>query len=225
MKVVLCVCLALVAVILHGCGGGGTTTTTMKPSATTTQPTTSTAPITTTVTSTAPMITKSPYSFPGIKNGSLTLEWSSPDNKTLKMTLVMTYAGSEQPGWLAVGWSPDGSMAKSDFVIGYESCVRVQQNGDKAGSPPNISGSFNVTGDSFTHAGQTVTLEFTRPLTGLVPVVSSGSFVLTAAGSKSVTPASCDASIGPANAHDLHAFVTGTKIGLLTPKVMGALVV
>ena len=66
------------------------------------------------------MITTSPYTYPDIENGTLTLAWKAISTDSIQINLTATYTGSLTPGYLAIGWSADGMMANGDYVIGYE---------------------------------------------------------------------------------------------------------
>merc|ERR1711939_700336 len=99
MKLVLCACLALVSVVLHGCGGGGGPSPAPPPPPST------------------PLVTKSPYVWT-TKDGTLTLAWEQ-DTDSLQVSLTTDYNGTMTPGWLSVGFAPAGKMASGDFVMGY----------------------------------------------------------------------------------------------------------
>lgn len=213
MKIILCTCLALVAITLHGCGGGGSDTTTT---------TTSTAPA-------APMITTSPYSFPdkdaADANGTLVLTWKAGAADTIEVTLTANYTGTLTPGWLGFGISSDGMMTNGDYVVGYANCVRTAANGAK-GSAPDQAATFNISDSSFSLEGKIMTLKFTRTLAGgQNPITAAGSYVITAAGSTAATPANCTAALGMPNIHDMHNYVhPGTKFGLVAAKQVMAVV-
>lgn len=201
MKAVLCVCAALAVTTLLGCGGGGDKP---KPNA---------------------LITKSPYTWPGVANGTLVFDWKAVDAHTMAVSLTATVTGGDlKPGWLAIAWTPDGQMGKGDFVIGYATsnggCVRSLTNG-AVGSVPTGAGNFEVTASSFSITNAVMQLNFTRPIggatPGLNPIVADGNFVITAAGSSSQVPVDCNSDLTQENVHDMHNFVQGgTKFGLLS---------
>jgi len=193
VKVVMCACFGFAAMTLQGCGGDSGTTPAPGPATT---PAPGPAAITT-----------SPYKFPKITDGTLTLTWAAAGTDKLKVTLASTYTGSLTPAWLAVGFSPDGSMDNGNYVMGYTDCVRSMSNVAKGSVPANSTKSLPITGASFAMIGAAMTLEFevsTGPW-----MLAGGNYVLTAAGSTAVKPKDCTTALTKDNAHDMHAFVNG----------------
>jgi len=119
------------------------------------------------------------------------------------------------PGWLGIGFSPAGTMAAGDYIIGYPGCVRALSS-TKEGRAPGSRGDpepFNLTDTSFSISGHNMTLEATRPLRTFVPghAMLGADFVnvLYAAGSGLTVPLSCRSKFSSLNIHDI-GYLTGT---------------
>ena len=122
---------------------------------------------------------------------------------------VMVPPGAKPPGWLAIGFSPLGSMASGDYIFGYSGCVRALSNVHD-GLPPGEPAPFTLNGSSFEIVGRNMTLEAVRPFRSGIPehvTLQKGTLtnVLYAAGSSEAAPSSgnCGAWLTLLNHHDL----------------------
>eukprot|EP01062_Namystynia_karyoxenos_P023886 TRINITY_DN19269_c0_g1_i1.p1 TRINITY_DN19269_c0_g1~~TRINITY_DN19269_c0_g1_i1.p1 ORF type:complete len:332 (+),score=111.30 TRINITY_DN19269_c0_g1_i1:71-997(+) len=144
-------------------------------------------------------------------DGSVALRWAYDGAaKHLHLNLTARLPAATTPGWLGLGFSPDGAMHNGDFIIGFaaggQACVRAAANGATAGMPPTLPPTFNVTATGVAVTGATISIAATRPLTGANPIKATGAQkVLFAAGSAAAAPQSCGAVLSSANQHDLGA--------------------
>eukprot|EP01065_Artemidia_motanka_P042021 TRINITY_DN5555_c0_g1_i1.p1 TRINITY_DN5555_c0_g1~~TRINITY_DN5555_c0_g1_i1.p1 ORF type:complete len:309 (+),score=98.73 TRINITY_DN5555_c0_g1_i1:69-995(+) len=144
-------------------------------------------------------------------DGSVTLRWLyDAEQQQLSLNISARLPQGTSPGWLGIGFSPDGLMRSGDYIVGYmagpRACVRSLANGDKAGLPPTLPPTFNVSRAAIAFEGDVMSISGIRPFTGANVIKTSGTQkVLFAAGSAKVVPATCDAVLAGTNHHDLGA--------------------
>lgn len=146
-----------------------------------------------------------------------TLQWQhNTSERLLFLKLTVTLPSGASPGYIAVGFSPDGMMEAGDYIMGYMSsgqpCVRALTNGAK-GSIPTSSGALMLNYTSVVINGDVMSLAVARPLTGANPIKATGEQkVLFAVGSASSSPKTCDDALSGKNHHDLGTLVGHTDI-------------
>lgn len=134
---------------------------------------------------------------------------ASEEVQTMWLRLRVTVPpGDRLPGWLAMGFSPNGAMSHGDYIYGYQGCVRALSNRHD-GLPPGSPEPFALTEHSFTVEGRNMTLEAVRPFkTSLHEHVELQKGILTnvlyAAGSTNTAPkdGECNAWLTMLNHHD-----------------------
>jgi hypothetical protein len=148
------------------------------------------------------------------------LQWRVQDS-SVALRLDAIVANGTTPGWLGLGFSPGGTMAAGDFIVGYAGadrpCVRALSSSSE-GRPPAEPQPFELANASFSISGRMMTLSATRPLKsvvqGHVELGVGAVNVLYAAGSRTVVPWGCGNALNLLNHHDLGYLVGAAVVGI-----------